>query len=45
LFLLLDGEDTRNEFRRNAARVQILCQNSLARNVRHANLCRNFTHC
>jgi hypothetical protein len=31
LFLLLDVENTRNEFRRNASHVQILCESGLAR--------------
>jgi hypothetical protein len=44
VFLLVDGEDTRNEYRRNTSHVQILCQNGWARNARCASLCRNFTH-
>ena len=31
VFLLLDVENTRNEFRRNASHVQILCESGLAR--------------
>lgn len=44
-FLLLDGEDAKNKFCRNALHVQILYQNALASSTLYANLCRNFMPC
>jgi len=45
VFLLLDGEDAKNKFCRNALHVQILYQNVLATGTLYANLCKNFTPC
>jgi len=45
VFLLLDGEDAKNKFCRNALHVQILYQNALASSTLYASLCRNFMPC